>query len=66
MKKDKRLKRIKERLKNDPKNNKKIGVAIRTSSGLAYGWIDEDYATETDKLWWNTPEKRKFTGWWSE
>ena len=52
--------------KNDLKNKKKVGVAIRTSSSIAYGWIDDDFKTEVDELWWNTSKKKNkdVNEWW--
>ena len=66
MKKEKRLDRIRKRQKNDLRNKKKVGVAIRTSSSIAYGWIDDDFKTEVDELWWNTSKKKNkdVNEWW--
>ena len=37
---DAKIRLLKKKLKNDFTGFKKLGVAIRTSSSLQYGWVD--------------------------
>lgn len=49
--KDRKLEQISRRQKHDFWGIKKVGVAIRTSSSMAYGWVNKNFKTEVDRAW---------------
>lgn len=49
--KDRKLEQISRRQKRDFWGIKKVGVAIRTSSSMAYGWVHKNFKTEVDQAW---------------
>ena len=50
---DAKIRLLRKKQKNDFTGFKKLGVTIRTSSSLQYGWVDRKFKTEVDTLWWN-------------